>query len=118
MAALKAVGAQHKAAIEADMRAIKSDKVETIYGYTQLKIKPEFDYSEHPEVAEAEKALELAKTVLELAQKKAQEAGAPKTEKRVFAFYRNKAVSARAKRNRIYVSTVIDGRKVNPKVAV
>lgn len=105
--ALTETKGKYRSRIEAGMLATGSNKVETIYGYTQLKNNSSYDYSEHPEVAEAEKALAQAKLALKLAQEKAQAKGAPKTVNKVFVFTRNKAVSARAKRSRIYISTIV-----------
>jgi multidrug resistance efflux pump len=112
MAALKETGAKVRATIEKDMRASGDNKVETIYGYTQLKNTVTYDYSSFPEVAQAELALEQAKAALKAAQAQAQAAGAPKAKGKVFAFVRNKAVSARAKKGRIYVSTITTGNQV------
>lgn len=109
MATLKETGAKVRANIEAKMRASVDNKVETIYGYTQLKNTVTYDYSNFPEVEQAELVLEQAKAALKAVQMKAQAAGAPKTQSKVFAFVRNKAVSARAKKGRIYVSTITTG---------
>lgn len=107
--ALTETKGKYRSQIEAEMLSTGINKVETIYGYTQLKNNSSYDYSDHPEVAEAEKALAQAKLALKLAQEKAQAEGAPKTVKKVFAFVRNKAVSARATKGRVYISTIIRG---------
>lgn len=117
MAALKETGAKVRSNIEAEMRASGDSKVETVYGYTQLRKEISYDYSNFPEVAKALLALEKAKAALKVAQEKAQNSGAPKTEGKVFAFVRNKAVSARAKKGRIYISTIMTGNVRTAKVA-
>lgn len=99
-----------QARIEAEMKVISKDKVETIYGYTQLRNNKEYDFSNFDEVAEAEKALVVAKANLEAAKERAKAAGATYTEKKVFAFFRNKAVSARAKKGRIWISTIVSNK--------
>lgn len=93
--------------IKTTMSNQKQDKVESIYGYVQIRKNKEYDYSGYEAVAEAEKTLAQAKAALEAAQEQARNDGAPHKEKPVFAFYRNKAVSARAKKNRIYIRTIM-----------
>jgi multidrug resistance efflux pump len=103
--------------IEKGMNSTSNNKVETIYGYTQLRESKEFDFSTFDEVAEAEKALKVAKANLEAAKERAKQGGATFTVKKVFAFYRNKAVSARAKKGRIWVSTIVSNKtKATAKV--
>jgi hypothetical protein len=96
--------------IGAEMGTENLKKVETLYGYVQVKEQEVFDFSQFPEVAaaalELRRVTELAKAKVKAAELAAIEAKAPSTTKKTFAFYRNKAVSARAQKGRVYVATI------------
>jgi len=96
--------------IGAQMETQNLKKVETLYGYVQVKEQEVFDFSQFPEVAaaalELKRVTELVKAKVKAAEFAAVVAKAPSTTKKTFAFYRNKAVSARAQKGRVYVATI------------
>jgi hypothetical protein len=95
------------------LEAHVSNKAETIYGRVNIKEEKVYDYSSNPDVALAMEAVEVAKAQLKAAQKAAQSTS-PFTIKRTLVFYRNKAVSARAKGKRVYIRSFLRLRK-SPK---
>lgn len=84
------------------LKAVGAKNLATIYGSVVLKQKKVYNYAGITAVEEAQRAVEEAKAALAAAQKAAQ-ATAPYEIEETIAFTRNKAVSARAKKGRIYI---------------
>lgn len=84
------------------IKASGSKDLTTIYGTLVIREKKVYNYSGFEQVEAAEEALQVAKAALAAAQKAAQ-ATAPYEVTEILAFTRNKAVSARAPKGRIYI---------------
>lgn len=99
-----------KEKIAAQMTAAKLDKVETIYGDFIMRSEYVYDFSDVPEVVEAERRLKEAQDALgDL--KEAAKANLTPVVKRTPAFNRNKAVSARTTNGYVLVQTTCSTKK-------
>lgn len=114
-AILKKQAQDLRESISKDLNNGKIDKVETMYGYVQLRDTPDLNYSEVPEVQAAILELEAAKAQLGVLMAAYKEK-AVETKKKTFAFNRNKAVSAIARGKRVYVSTIVNTGRKNAKL--
>ncbi len=100
-----------KASIVGKLNAAKLKKIETIYGNFILRDDKEYDFSGNAKIQKATQTVEVAKAKLK-ALEDAAKANMEPTVKKVSVFNRNKAVSAMAKRGRIYVATIFSRPKI------
>jgi hypothetical protein len=100
-----------KASIAKRLMAASLKKIETIYGNFILREDKEYDFSDNPKIQKAIQRVEVAKAKLK-ALEDAAKADLEPVIKKVPAFNRNKAVSAMAKKGRIYVATIFSRPKV------
>lgn len=84
------------------VKATNSKTLTTIYGTLTIKETKVYNFEKCVEVTAAREALEVAKAQLKAAEDAAK-ADAPYEIKETLTFNRNKAVSARAKKGRIYI---------------
>jgi hypothetical protein len=101
-----------KGSIAAGLKAAGLDRVDTIYGNVVIRNDKKYNFSDNTNIQDAIRQLELAKTNLKALQDAAKVTMEPK-ESKTPVFIRNKAVSAIAKKSRIYVATVV--RRLPPK---
>jgi len=101
-----------KEPIAKKLMAASLKKIETIYGNFILREDKEYDFSGNSEIQEAIRQVEIAKANLKALENAAKANLNPKI-KKTPAFNRNKAVSAVAKKGRIYVATIFS----RPKIA-
>jgi flagellar motility protein MotE (MotC chaperone) len=94
-----------KASIAEKLEAAKLKKIETIYGNFILRDDKEYDFSGNAKIQKATQTVEVAKAKLKTLEEAAK-ANMEPTVKKVPVFNRNKAVSAMAKKGRIYVATI------------
>ena len=97
------------------VKASNNKSLTTIYGTLTIKETKDYNFDNHKEVAEARKALEVAKAQLKAAEEVAK-ATATYGIKEVLEFRRNKAVSARARRGRVYIRSFFGRAKNRPEV--
>lgn len=100
-----------KASIAKNLMAASLKKIETIYGNFILREDKEYDFSDNPKIQKAIQRVEVAKAKLK-ALEDAAKANMEPTVNKVPVFNRNKAVSAMAKKGRIYVATIFSRPKV------
>jgi flagellar motility protein MotE (MotC chaperone) len=100
-----------KASIAEKLTAANLKKIETIYGNFILRDDKEYDFSGNTKIQKATQTVEVAKAKLK-ALEDAAKANMEPTVKETPAFYRNKAVSAMAKKGRIYVATIFSRPKI------
>jgi len=94
-----------KDSIAKKLVAANLKKIETIYGNFIIREDKEYDFSSNVKIQKAIQRVEVAKAKLN-ALEDAAKANMEPTVKKVPVFNRNKAVSAMAKRGRIYVATI------------
>ena len=94
-----------KASIAEGLKKRGLKKTETIYGNFILREDKEYDFSDNPEIQKAIQRVEVAKAKLK-ALEDAAKANMKPTVKKTPVFNRNKAVSAMAKKGRVYVATI------------
>ena len=94
-----------KASIAKELKKHGLKKIETIYGNFILREDKEYDFSDNPEIQKGYQRVEVAKAKLK-ALEDAAKANMKPTVKKTPVFNRNKAVSAMAKKGRIYVATI------------
>jgi flagellar motility protein MotE (MotC chaperone) len=100
-----------KASIAEKLEAADLKKIETIYGNFILREDKEYDFSGNTKIQKATQTVEVAKAKLKALEDAAKAKMEP-TVKKVPVFNRNKAVSAMAKKGRIYVATILSRSKV------
>lgn len=100
-----------KAFIATGLKKHGLKKIETIYGNFILREDEEYDFSDNPKIQKAIQRVEVAKVKLK-ALEDAAKANMEPTVKETPVFKRNKAVSAMAKKGRIYVATIFSRPKV------
>jgi flagellar motility protein MotE (MotC chaperone) len=100
-----------KASIAVKLNAAKLKKIETIYGNFIIREDEQYDFSSNAKIQKAIQRVEVAKAKLKSLEDAAK-ANMEPTIKKTPAFYRNKAVSAMAKKGRIYVATIFSRSKI------
>ncbi len=100
-----------KASIAGKLTAADLKKIETIFGNFILREDKEYDFSGNTKIQKATQTVEVAKAKLKALEDAAKAKMEP-TVKKVPVFNRNKAVSAMAKKGRIYVATILSRSKV------
>jgi flagellar motility protein MotE (MotC chaperone) len=100
-----------KASIAEKLTAAKLKKIETIYGNFILRDDKEYDFSGNTKIQKATQTVEVAKAKLKALEDAAKANMEPKV-KKTPVFNRNKAVSAKAKKGRIYVATIFSRPKI------
>lgn len=100
-----------KASIAEKLTAADLKKIETIYGNFIIRGNDEYDFSSNVKIQKAIQRVEVAKAKLK-ALEDAAKANMEPTVKKTPVFNRNKAVSAMAKKGRIYVATIFSRPKI------
>lgn len=112
---LKALDKKVRETLFAIVEAAEGKTLNTLYGTLTIREKKEYNFEKCKKVIEARKAFEEAKARLEAAEEAAK-ADAPYEKKESLAFNRNKAVSARAKRGRVYIRSFFSRLKSRPEI--
>lgn len=99
---LKELDKKVRVALFKVVKATGNKTLTTLYGTLTIKETKEYDFSGFKDVICAQRALEVAKANLKAAEEAAK-ATAPYEVKETLAFNRNKAVSARAQKGRVYI---------------
>jgi flagellar motility protein MotE (MotC chaperone) len=100
-----------KASIAEKLVAAKLKKIETVYGNFIIREDDEYDFSGNAKIQKATQTVEVAKAKLKTLEEAAKANMEPKV-KKTPVFNRNKAVSAMAKKGRIYVATIFSRPKI------